>query len=426
MKLVSLALVTIAALTIVAHAQTAPPDAAPEPAPEPAPVEPAPVEPAVIPAPVEAIPAPPAEPAPAISDRGTSRNFAGSVQLDYLALARRDVDPDTVFAGPTVELSLKLAMDLGEHVSATVKVCYSCHGFEVGMAYFDLRAADELAVRVGRFTPSFGSFPLRHDPANHATSDKPLAYDMGRMVRFRDWNEGVLPAPWVDNGVEVNGSHFVGSVQLDYAAYAMAGPKGSADGIDFDYTQSRSGERYYVDNNAEPIVGARFALTLDLAPRRLLTIGASGMAGHYDPAHRLGFAIAGADVTLQLGRAFLRAEALARWTKFALGDDPTARFKYGPAADGNFSNYFYKDGFATELEVPVGRVTMIARYDGLRRAGNVLATSALSNRSTVWRYTAGLAIRIAMALQLKMSLERYDFSDFADETAAHLGIAGPF
>lgn len=396
MKHVVLASITIAMLAITARAQTPPADP--------------PVEPA----------------APAITDRGTSRNFAGSVQLDYLALSHRDADPDTVFAGPTVELSLKLAMDLGEHVTATVKVCYSCHGFEVGMAYFDLRAADEFNVRVGRFTPSFGSFPLRHDPANHVTSDKPLAYDMGRMVRFRDWNEGVLPAPWVDNGVELDGSHFFGDAQLDYAAYAMAGPKGSADGIDFDYTQSRSGERYYIDNNNEPMVGARLALTMDLAKRTLLTIGASGMAGHYDPDHRLGFAIAGADVTLQLGRAFLRAEGLARWTKFARGEDPTARFKYGPGADGTFDNWFYKDGFVTELEVPVGRVTMIARYDGLRRAGNVLATSALSDRSTVWRYTAGVSIRVAMALQLKMSIERYDFSDFSDENAAHIGIAGPF
>lgn len=55
--------------------------------------------------------------------------------------------------------------------------------------------ADELNFRVGRLTPAFGSFPLRHDPANHRTSDKPLPYDMGRMLRFREWNEGVLPAP---------------------------------------------------------------------------------------------------------------------------------------------------------------------------------------------------------------------------------------
>lgn len=420
----SLAVALGLGLVALAHAQA--PTSAPTPDPAP-PSDPAP-PPDAAPA-ATAPPAPePAPPAPAPIprlERLTSRNFAGSVQLDYLALTRRSTT-EKVFAGPTVELSLKLAMDLGDHVTASVKVCYACHGFEVGMAYFDLRAADELNVRVGRFTPAFGSFPLRHDPANHVTSDKPLAYDMGRMVRFRDWNEGVLPAPWVDNGVEVNGAHFFGRAQLDYAAYAIAGPKGDANAFDFDFTQSRSGERYYVDNNGEPTLGARIALTLDLAARRILTIGASAMAGHYDPAAKLGFAIAGADATLQLGDTFVRVEGLARWTRFALGDEAGTRFKYGPGPDGRFAEYAYKDGFDVELEHPIGRFTMIARWDGLRRSGNVLATSALTNRSTVLRYTGGVGVRLVSTLRLKASVERYVFSDFVDETALHLGIAGPF
>lgn len=360
---------------------------------------------------------------PAITDRGTSRNFAGSVQLDYLAVQHRLRDQPTTFEGPTTELSLKLAMDLGDHVTANVKVCYACHGFEVGMAYFDLRAFDELNVRVGRFSPSFGSFPLRHDPANHATSDKPLAYDMGRMVRFRDWNEGVLPAPWVDNGVEVNGSHFFGPAQLDYAAYAVAGPKG--DGFDFDFTQSRSGDAYYTDNNSEPTVGGRLALTLDLATRSTLTLGGSYMTGHYDPKDQLRFAIAGADATLQLGKTFLRAEWLGRWTHFALGDAPLTTFKYGPTAHG-FSDYFYKDGYDFEIEQPIGPVTAIARFDGLRRSGNLLSSSLLSDHATVERGTLGCTIGLYAGLKLKLSVERYQFSDLGGESAAHVGIAGPF
>jgi len=78
------------------------------------------------------------------------------------------------------------------------------------MAYFDYRVADELAFRVGRFSPSFGAFNIRHDPANHATSDKPLPYDMGRMLRMNEWNLGVLPSPFPDNGVEIDGTHWFG------------------------------------------------------------------------------------------------------------------------------------------------------------------------------------------------------------------------
>jgi hypothetical protein len=366
----------------------------------------------------------PVTPEPAITDRASSRNFAGSVQMDYFAVQHRQELAPTTFEGATVELSLKLAMDLGDHVTANVKVCYACHGFEVGMAYFDLRQSDELNVRVGRFSPSFGSFPLRHDPANHSTSDKPLAYDMGRMIRFRDWNEGVLPAPWVDNGVEVNGSHFFGPAQIDYAAYAIAGPKGN--GMDFDYTLSRSGENYYVDNNGEPAVGGRLALTIDLAPHETLTLGGSVMTGHYDPKAQQAFTIAGADATLQLGRTFIRAEWLGRWTHFDVGDDPALTLKYGPTTGGVYTHYFYKDGFDLEVEHPIDRVTLIARFDGLRRSGNVLATSDLTSQATVVRATAGIAIRLIASLQLKASIERYVFSDFPDENAAHIGIAGPF
>lgn len=360
------------------------------------------------------------------ADEGSpSRNFAGSIQLDYLSVGQRARTADQGLDGTTLELSLKLSTDLGDHVSANVKVCFACHGFELGMAFFDIRVRDELNVRVGRFTPAFGSFPLRHDPANHQTSDKPLAYDMGRMVRFRDWNEGVLPAPWVDNGVEINGTHFMAAAQLDYAVYAVSGPKGDETSGDFDFKQSRSAERYYADNNTEPTLGARVSLTTKLSRRATLTTGASGMAGHYDPAASLGFAIVGVDAQLKVGGVFVRTEYVARWTQFALGDDPGARFKYGPTR-GIYTNYFFKDGFDAEVEVPVGRVQLLARFDGLRRSGNVLANSSLRSRSAVLRYTVGTSIRLVSSLRLKTSIERYDFSDFDDELALHVGLAGPF
>src|SRR5262245_23595564 len=127
----------------------------------------------------------------------TERNFAGSAQLDYL-LVPNATSADrgrNVFDGFPTEVALKLAADVSDHLSANVKVCYGCHGFELPMAYFDFRVADELVVRAGRFSPSFGAFNIRYDPANHSTSDKPLPYDMGRMLRLSEWNLGVLPSP---------------------------------------------------------------------------------------------------------------------------------------------------------------------------------------------------------------------------------------
>ena len=363
--------------------------------------------------------------APPEADKAVQRIIAGSIQFDYLAVPTERLARPTSLDAATVETSLKLAVDLTDHVSANVKMCVACHGPELGMAYLDLRASDAFNVRVGRFTPAFGSFPQRHDPANHRTSDKPLPYDMGRMLNYKDWNEGILPAPWVDNGIELDGVQFFGGNQLDYAAYAIGGPKGNADGYDFDYTLSRSGERYYVDNNSEPSVGARLALTLRLDDDSSLALGASGMAGHYDPQAKLAFWIAGADAVLQIDHVFLRAEYLLRRTQIALGDDPLARFKYGPAG-GRFDDHLLKDGFYAEAEAPVGRVDLIARWDGLRRWGNVLATSELRENSILLRYTAAAAIRIASGVRIKASVEEYDFSDLPDELAVHLGVVGSF
>jgi hypothetical protein len=294
------------------------------------------------------------------------------------------------------------------------------------MGFVELRAADELHVRIGRLTPSFGSFPQRHDPANHMTSDKPLPYDMGRMLRRNEWDEGILPAPWVDNGLELGGTHFWAGGQLDYAAFAVSGPKGSPDAADFDFTLSRAPEQYYVDNNSEPAFGGRIALGLDVSDEVALTLGASMMAGHYDPARTLGFAIVGADAVLRLGRNYLRAEYLIRRTEMSLGDDPATRFKYGPSAGGGFDDFFVKEGFYIESEIPIGPLTVLARWDGLRRLGNVLATSGLSSSSKVLRYTGGVGVRLMSKLQLKASVELYQFDDFANEIATHLGVATPF
>ncbi len=415
--------------------------AQPEPGTEPPRVDPAPVEPAAL-EPASRIEPPataaPTPASPAVSPQpddaslyskaieAAERHLAGSVQLDYLA-SRKRASSDQGLSGATVELSLKLTLDFGEHVSSNIKVCFACHGFDVGMAFFDLRVVDELNVRAGRFTPAFGAFPLRHDPANHNTSDKPLVYDMGRMLRLRQWNEGVLPAPWVDNGIEINGTHFFGTrAQLDYAAYAINGPKGDNDGVDLDFKQSRSSERYYADNNGEPVFGGRVAATFDLAQTAILSVGGSIMAGHYDPRAALGFLITGGDASLQLGRIVLRAEYVRRRTEMSLGDDPIERFKYGPAADGRFANFSIKDGFDTEAELRAGPFTLIGRWDGLRQIGNVLATSDLRSKSAILRYTAATAYNLSGALRLKTSVELYDFSDFEDELAVHVGIAGPF
>ena len=250
---------------------------------------------------------------------------------------------------------------------------------------------------------------------------------MGRMLRVQEWNEGVLPAPWVDNGVELNGTHFFGKhLQTDYAIYAISGPRAGADPLDFDFKQSRSGEAYYIDNNSRPVIGGQLVASV-VTDSTTWSAGASMMRGTYDPEHRLPFAIYGAHFIARIHDVFLRVELLSRRHTMSLGQNPMERFRYGPGADGKFDPLVVKDGGYAELEIPAGdRVTLIAREDGLRRRGNVSMNSPLRSESALLRHTAGLAIVLRQSLRLKLSYEYYDFSDFEDESVVHVGIAGPF
>jgi len=395
---------------------------------QPAPAEAAPT--AELPAPtLPPPPAPPPDGAPVSApepEPEPSYSVAGSIQLDYLGVPTDGEAATHVFDGATAEVSLRVTKELGEHATAVVKVCFACHGFEAAMGYVELRASDALRFRIGRLTPALGSFPQRHDPANHATSDKPLPYDMGRMLHGTAWNEGILPAPWVDNGIEVAGTRFWDRGRVDYALWAVSGPKSGPDASDIDFTLSRSPQRYYVDNNSQPALGGRLLVTLDTSGNTALALGLSAMAGTYDPDRDLRFALAGADVMLTTAYVLLRAEYLLRRTELALGADPATRFRFGPGADGTYADYFVKDGFYAEAEAPLGDLSLVARFDGLRRRGNVVIANPLDASSTLLRHTVAVAYRLLPGVQLKTSAELYQSSELGTDLALHLGVVSAF
>jgi hypothetical protein len=296
-----------------------------------------------------------------------------------------------------------------------VKVCFGCHGFELDMAYVDYRVADEFNVRAGRFSPSFGSFNLRHDVGNHKLNDKPLPYDMGRMLRLRTWNMGVLPSPFPDNGVEVNGTHWFGdSTAVDYALYAVMGFKSNDVHVhDLRFDESR--QPYYTDNNARPTVGARLALTQKLGNLSDVTLGASAMYGTYDRNNDFTYAIVGGDLSFRVQRTTLRMEYLARRTEFDTSD-PNG-FAFAPI--GN-KDSFTKQGAYVELEQPLSSsVDLLLRADGLYRIGNFIQPATdeedeevpLSRRSYIVRYTVGGSYVFERGFRVKLSTELWQFSD---------------
>lgn len=368
-------------------------------------------------------------------------NFAGSAQVDEFFVPTQGGNANQgsgqyAFDGLTLEATEKMAADVSNRLSANFKVCFGCHGFELDMGYFDYRVADEFNVRAGRFSPSFGSFNVRHDVGNHKLSDKPLPYDMGRMLRLRSWNLGVLPSPFPDTGIELDGTHWAGnSVQLDYAAFAVQGFRSdpaNAHPLDIDFRRSHLFPlSYYVDNNGLPTFGGRVALTAKLGEQSDLTIGASGMYGTYDGANSLTYAIWGGDITLRIVRTCLRIEYLARRTQMDTQDPTLFARPLLPNDD-----FFIKHGAYIEMEQPLLPVLdLIGRVDGIYRIGNFPAQTLsgdspdLSRHSTVVRYTLGASYLFERGLRLKLSAELYQFSDRDDdghtlEVGLHAALVG--
>lgn len=363
--------------------------------------------------------------------RAVDRNLAGSAQLDYHFVPGEGANlnegkaPGSYgFDGFTLEATEKLAVDVSTHLSANAKLCFGCHGFEADMAYVDYRVADEFNLRVGRFSPSFGSFNLRHDVANHKLSDKPLPYDMGRMLRMRTWNLGVLPSPFPDNGIEINGTHWFGdSTQLDYAAYLVQGFRSNdVHPLDIEFVLSRT--PYYVDNNGHPTVGGRLVVTQKLGALSDVTLGASGMYGTYDPNNELTYAIFGGDLAFRIVRTNLRLEYLARRTEMDVSD-PTLLALPEARTD---KDAFFKHGAYAELELPLASsVDVLARVDGLYRVGNFPKDptgdeTPLSRRSWILRYTLGASYAFERAFRVKLSTEYWKFSDEEDERTERVGM----
>ncbi len=368
--------------------------------------------------------------------RAADRNFAGSAQLDYHYVATHKGNLNQGngtygFDGLTLEATAKVAVDVSDRLSANVKVCFGCHGFELDMAYLDYRVADELNIRAGRFSPSFGSFNLRHDVANHKLSDKPLPYDMGRMLRLRAWNMGVLPSPFPDNGVEINGTRWFGDrAQLDYAAYAVAGFRSlEKHPLDIDFRQSRT--PYYIDNNGLPTVGGRVAFTYKLGELSDITVGTSAMYGHYDATNDLAYAIVGADFALRVKRTSFRMEYLARRTQLDTTGTAVLALPTSSARD-----HFIKHGAYAELEQPLTRnLDLIVRVDGMLRTGNYAVDTSgqtpITQRSSVVRYTLGTYYAFEHGFRLKASGEVWQFSDADDdgisiELGGHVAFVGTF
>lgn len=354
-------------------------------------------------------------------------NAAGSIYVNQPTLVspasekdERALLSDTNY-GLNAEVAFKVVADVNDHLSASAKVCYTCHGLTVDMAYFDWNVFEELNVRAGRIPVPFGEFYIRHDPANHRTATKPLPYDMGRMLRRTQYNHAVLPQPYPDNGVEVFGTFRGRVAELSYSVYAVSGLKGDAISGDLDFIRSHT--NYLADNNRTPTVGGRVTVSFPNLPGnkwRWLALGASGMWGKYDDEDKLTYALAGLDFYTRFDTVNLRSEVMLRRTE--IPDDP-ARYQQKLV-----DLYHQREGFYVELDSPFARYfEWLVRFDGFRRAGPLLVGSPLSDTdSSVLRYTGGINWLPTPGVKVKLGVEHWDFSEFDSAQMVHTGLVGTF
>lgn len=349
-------------------------------------------------------------------------HFSGSAYADYLGLSDSKARASTL-SGLTPEVALKVEADVHESLSFAGKVCFGCHGLEVERAYMEFTPRPWLNVQAGRLAVPFGDFSQRADPANHRTASKPLPFEMGRMAYYgpKSFNLGVVPAPYVDNGVMVYGQAWPSErLQVWYGAYAIGGFKGEND---IDFASMRA--PYYIDNNRAPAGGGRGVFTYAAAaPEAILkdaSLGLSGMTGRYDRALKRAYTALGIDLTGRVGPVTLRAEAAYRRTDI---DPSVPGYPYeviDPFVD--------KSGFYLEVEHPLGSYLLVVyRLDGLRRAGAPLpqSDSALTPDSSILRYTQGLQVLVTDALFVKLGYEYWWLSDLPAFHAFHLGAGGSF
>lgn len=349
---------------------------------------------------------PPAEEYPRWSVSGVLSTDVSALLSDR---GSRDTMPEEGIVG---EYSLGGTLHASRDLRIVVRACVGCHGFELKDAYADFDLSSGLTVRAGRLPVPFGGLSRRTSPSQVESSSKPLPFVMGFMPRRREFNLGIVPAPIVDNGAAILARARLGEdVQVDFEAAVVRGLKGGVVDIDFEFS------REFRDTNGEPAGAAR--TTLVVGP---LTLGISGMGGHYDAEGALRYAMAGADLSLGWGDWNLRIEAVWRETEFidaSGGQDASKRLAY-----------------AAQIDVALGAEwRAFALSDGLRVEDLFLGPGGSSpfpvaggadSTNTILRTAAGAVWAIRPGLLLKGSVEFWNFSDFDDTWVFHAALVASF
>ena len=350
------------------------------------------------------------------STRGTTFRLGGSFTTSFGAMFARPGEPRSVIPeeGFVGEFSLlfRIAPPV-EGLSVKVRTCFGCHGIELESAYVEYRPWRHLRVRAGRFNLPLGGFNQRHDANIRKTISKPLTRIMGNMVRQREFNSGILPAPAVDTGISIGGKYEFSEsgFSLGYDAFAVTGLQGA--GTDINFVASRT----VTDNNGEPAVGGRIELD-----STYWTFGGSYMWGRQDTGRRRSYQIASVDSRLMLGRLTIEGEGSARETQYINSKGRRDRFlKYGYFIQVDLDLW---EQFFLVLAADSLFVTDI--FLGPSGPVQIRGPDTTDDHNRLFRVTGGINYSPWGGIRLKLMAEYWEFSDFDDSWVAQISVGWAF
>lgn len=353
------------------------------------------------------------ESTPSPAPKSPSWTVSGTLSTDFSALRaaphHRDTNPEEGFTG---EYSLGGSYSPTPGINVSLRTCVGCHEFTLHEAYADIDLTPQWSLRAGRMPIPFGGASRRTNPAHYEGSTRPLPYIMGNMVRGDWFNNGILPAPAVDNGAAVQGSFWIGASRLASEVSLSRGLIGS--GPDLDFKISRDFE----DTNGQPMLSTRHTLAVP----GLATISASYLFGNYDADADLAVEMGAADLEIPLAGWTLRLEGVFRRTEFLEpggGEGDSRRTGFVVRIDGSLDPEWRVFAMADGLTVDKLFLTTAGPF-----AFPVAGSTDDSNE--IRRYSGGAAWHQRPGLIYKGSAEFWDFSDFRDTWVFHVSVVVSF
>ncbi|MCA8939481.1 MAG: hypothetical protein KDB07_06725, partial [Planctomycetes bacterium] len=251
---------------------------------------------------------------------------------------------------------------------------------------------------------------------------KPMTRSMGNMVRQREFNLGVLPAPTADIGVSFGGTHELDGLggKFEWDLFAVRGFQGNESGlfsvpVGPNFNTSRSISE---DNNSEPSFGAHLRFTA-----ANLSLGLAWTGGNYNADGNRRYDIAIADAQYQLGSLRVNAEVAWANTEYSSGNGGKERFD--------------KLAYWLQLAYPVmDGLEAVAAIDGMGVGGIRLGPSGpgeaqppgqgTDESNQVTRFAIGGVYTTEDQLRFKANIEYWEFSDFPDTIVLQLGVTWSF